>query len=231
MDEAAICERYWHQHGRHDKSGTGKISLALYDCRRAQRDSQAMLVPERIASLILVSTAARLVNTIGFVENLRNRINLFIPKSIDQQIANSKASMYTPEYLASPDTVEHVRQAFPTSGDRFAAGELSKRMDPTIFPRTGFIAQAIAAGWHHKSPAQLKEMADRVGRRRIMVIHGTNDNMITFPHAEVLASELSVDGEPVRRQFFAGQNHIIPAEKRKEFFDLVEEMVETGTKQ
>jgi len=190
-----------------------------------------MLVPERIASLILVSTAARLVNTIGFMENLRNRINLFIPKAIDQQIANSKASMYTPEYLASPDTVEHVKQAFPTSGDRFAATELSKRLDPTVFPRTGFIAQALAAGWHHKSSAQLKDMADRVERRRILVIHGTNDNMITFPHAEVLATDLSVEGESVRREFFPGQNHIIPAEKRKEFFDLVEEMVVIGRKQ
>lgn len=188
-------------------------------------------MPERIASLVLVSTAARLVNTIGFMENLRNRINLFIPKSLDQQIANSKASMYTQEYLASPDTVEHVRQAFPTSGDRFAAAELSKRMDPKVFPRTGFIAQAIAAGWHHKSPAQLKDMGDRVERKRIMVIHGTNDHMITFPHAEVLAADLSIDKEPVRREFFPGQNHIIPAEKRKEFFDLVQEMVETGMQQ
>lgn len=32
--------------------------------------------------------------------------------------------------------------------------------------------QAIAAGWHHKSAEQLKEIGDKVGRERIMVLHG-----------------------------------------------------------
>lgn len=35
-----------------------------------------LLIPERICSLTLLSTAAALKNTVGFVENLRNRINL-----------------------------------------------------------------------------------------------------------------------------------------------------------
>lgn len=35
-----------------------------------------LLIPNRIASLSLVSTAAAIKNTVGFVENLRNRINL-----------------------------------------------------------------------------------------------------------------------------------------------------------
>jgi pimeloyl-ACP methyl ester carboxylesterase len=36
----------------------------------------ALMIPERIASLSLLSTAWELKNTIGFFENLRNRINL-----------------------------------------------------------------------------------------------------------------------------------------------------------
>jgi pimeloyl-ACP methyl ester carboxylesterase len=36
---------------------------------------QATLIPSRVSSLILLSTAARLVNTVGFITNLRNRIN------------------------------------------------------------------------------------------------------------------------------------------------------------
>jgi pimeloyl-ACP methyl ester carboxylesterase len=35
-----------------------------------------LLIPDRICSLSLVSTAAAIKNTVGFVENLRNRINL-----------------------------------------------------------------------------------------------------------------------------------------------------------
>jgi hypothetical protein len=37
--------------------------------------------------------------------------------------------------------------------------------------------QAIAAGWHHMDGKRLKELGDRVGRERIMVLHGTRDNM------------------------------------------------------
>jgi pimeloyl-ACP methyl ester carboxylesterase len=36
----------------------------------------ALLIPERICSLSLVSTAAYIKNTVGWAENLRNRINL-----------------------------------------------------------------------------------------------------------------------------------------------------------
>ena len=32
--------------------------------------------------------------------------------------------------------------------------------------------QAIAAGWHYMSPERLKELGDKVGRNRIMVLHG-----------------------------------------------------------
>lgn len=37
---------------------------------------EAYMIPERIGSLTLLSTAARLVNTVGYFENLRNRINM-----------------------------------------------------------------------------------------------------------------------------------------------------------
>jgi len=48
----------------------------------AKQMYQACLIPTRLNSLILLSTAARIVNTVGWVENLRSRINLFIPKVI-----------------------------------------------------------------------------------------------------------------------------------------------------
>ncbi|GAB7353093.1 hypothetical protein MBLNU459_g3636t1 [Dothideomycetes sp. NU459] len=186
----------------------------------------ACLIPTRIASLNLISTAPRIVNTVGFVENLRNRINLFIPRSLDDQIAHVKHNLYTEAWLAQPDDTEPVVQSFPTNGDRFAAGEIAKRKTPEFFNKKGFVAQAIAAGWHHKSAAQLKDMADRVGRDRILVLHGTRDRMITFPHAEMLLAEMGGEEAGVTKKFFDGQGHVVPIERREEFRVLIEEMVD-----
>ena len=187
----------------------------------------ALEVPSRIASLQLVSTAARLVNTIGYWENLRNRINLFIPRSLDEQVARAKLNLYPETWLNLPDQEpEPVVKPFPTNGDRFAAGEIRKRMSPGVFTRTGFIAQAIAAGWHHKSPAQLKELGNKVGRDRIMVVHGTEDRMITFPHGEVVLKDLGGEESGVTKAFYKGKGHHLPAEERWDFDRRVEEMVE-----
>lgn len=181
------------------------------------------MAPTRIASLTLVSTAARLRNTIGYLENLRNRISILVPKSLDRQIANTKYLAYTQGYVNGPDITEAVVQSFPTGGDRAAAGELAKRRDTAGFTRAGFLAQAVAAGWHFKSGEDVSRLADLVGRERICVMHGTEDRMITFPHGEVLAGEL---GEGVRVEFLEGQSHVIPIERREMFLKVLEEMVE-----
>ncbi|KAI9816458.1 MAG: hypothetical protein M1827_001590 [Pycnora praestabilis] len=184
----------------------------------------SLLVPHKIASLSLISTAARLENTVGFVENLRNRINMFVPKPIDVQLANIKASLYSDAWLNAPDA-EPVVGGFPTNGDRFAALEIRKRQDTEGFTRKGFMMQAIAAGWHHKSPAQLKKLGDEVGRERIQVVHGTIDRMITVPHAEVLVKDLGGEDAGVTRLIFDGRGHVLPVEQRKEFASLIEAFV------
>lgn len=149
-----------------------------------------------------------------------------IPRSLDTQLANTKANIYTSSWLAKPDASEYTVQPFPSNGDRFAAFELHKRLDKRQFRTSGFIGQAIAAGWHHKSPEKIREIGDKVGRERIQVIHGTADRMITFPHAETLARELGGEACRLTVRFIQGQAHVIPAEMRYEFKDWVEEIVE-----
>jgi hypothetical protein len=207
------------------------------------------LVPDRICTLSLVSTSAGLFRTSGFIENLWNRANLFIPKSLEKQIEGVKHNMYTDAWLNAPDSLEHVVEPFPTNGDRFAANELWKRSHPDYFTKPTFICQAIAAGWHYKSPAQLKEIADKVGKRRIMVVHGTKDRMITFPHGVVLwrglekgegktgreyvgmevEEDVWEEGE-VQKRFIKDQGHVIPIEMRQEFKSWLEELIERGIK-
>jgi hypothetical protein len=178
----------------------------------------------------LVSTAAAIENTVGFIENLRNRINLFIPRSLDDQVAMVKYNLFSPEWLARPDESEYVKEPFPTNGDRIGAGEVAKRMDTVSYTRTGFISQALAAGWHHKSPAQLAALGDQVGRERIMVIHGEIDKMITFQHVHVLIKGLGGEDSGITVKLEPGQGHVLPIEMRKTFNGWVEELIEKAEK-
>lgn len=131
-------------------------------------------------------------------------------------------SRVSDQWLSAPDE----EGEFPTNGDRFAAQELLKRSDTEGFTRKGFICQAIAVGWHKKSAEQLKKIADEVGRERIQVVHGTTDNLITFPHAEVLVEGLGGEECGVTKRIFEGRGHYLPLEVREDFRILVEALVD-----
>ena len=137
------------------------------------------------------------------------------------QLVDLKARMFSQSWLEAPDDYGD----FPTNGDRVAAMELEKRQDVEGFTRRGFICQAIAAGWHHKSPEQLKELADKVGRQRIQVLHGTLDNMITVPHGDTLARELG-EKEGVTKIIVEGRGHVLHLEEDKLYRAVLQKMVE-----
>ncbi|KAL8936252.1 MAG: hypothetical protein Q9216_005032 [Gyalolechia sp. 2 TL-2023] len=144
-----------------------------------------------------------------------------IPKAPDDQLDDMKDRMFSHAWLDAPDDYGE----FPSNGDRFAAMELKKRQDVEGFTRKGFICQAIAAGWHYKSPQQLKELADRVGRERIQVLHGTLDKMITVPQGLTLAKELG-DDEGVTKIIVDGRGHVLHIEERDMYIKALESIVE-----
>jgi fermentation-respiration switch protein FrsA (DUF1100 family) len=72
----------------------------------------------------------------------------------------------------------------------------------------------------------LTELGDKIGRDRIMVIHGGLDRMITFPHGEELLAALGGEEGGVTKKFEPGQGHVLPIEKREEFGQWVEELVQ-----
>lgn len=160
------------------------------------------------------------------MENIRNRINLMWPKPLDVQIAKVKEDCYSAAWLAQPDETEYEVEPFPTNGDRFAAGEISKRTSPGVFTRQGFLCQLYAAGFHHKSAEQLKTLGDSVGRKRILVLHGTEDKMINFIHGEMLLRELGGEQAGVTKLFKEGLGHVAPFEIRKEFNKCIADRVE-----
>jgi len=204
-----------------------------------------VLIPTRICSLDLISTAARIENTTTYIQNLRSRINMFIPKSLDLSVVDAGERNFTTEWLDSPDNT-HLPSLdtpgvlppaegtspdgqygrFETNFHRFAAQELTKRLDSEAFQRKGFLLQAIAAGWHHKSAAQLKKLADEVGRERILVLHGTRDNMITVHHGRVLIEELK-PGTPIIKE---NVGHVFMLEQTAWFDGILEDMITRSEK-
>lgn len=185
------------------------------------------MIPERICSLNFISTAPRIVRTLPFLENVRNRISLLWPKPLDGQIAKVRDDCLTPGWLAKPDELEEVVQKFPTNGDRFTATEVCKRTTPGWYTRNGFLCQLYAAGFHHKSAAQIKQLGDAIGRERILVLHGQSDAMINFIHAEMLLRELGGEESGVTKSFHKDVGHLAPYEIRKEFNKIIAERIES----
>ncbi|KFY44479.1 hypothetical protein V495_03430 [Pseudogymnoascus sp. VKM F-4514 (FW-929)] len=195
------------------------------------------LIPERICSLSLFSTLARWKRTVPFLQNVRNRVSMFLPKSLDRTIVDVAYNMFPDTWLDGPDTV-HLPSSttpgclpaaghtdwesgaygrFPTNFARIAAQDLEKRADTDGFGPKGFILQAIAAGWHDMSPERLKELGDKVGRERILVVHGTEDRMLTFPHGEALIKQL----EPGQSYVREGRGHVLLIEEQDWHDDTV----------
>ncbi|CAN8101034.1 unnamed protein product [Discula destructiva] len=206
----------------------------------------ACLVPTAISTLNLISTAAAIENTTTFWENMANRAQMLVPKSIEASVRGAARNMFPVAFLAAPDATHlpdtsgatpGVRPPFEGSGggayllfgtnyERFAASEMHKRLDGVRFTTKGFLLQLIAAGWHHKSRAQLAEMADRLGRERILVMHGTEDRMISVPHAHKLREYLAGEGLTVHIR--EGMGHAAPIECFEWFHQEMEHMVRKG---
>lgn len=185
----------------------------------------ALLIPERLQSLFLVSTAPRVVRTVPWSEHLKQRLGMFVPKDEDLQLGEIAYRLFSKEFLAQPDT-EHSdpKLNFPTNRDRFAAAELEKRRDKEGFTKKGFILQAIAAGWHHKDAEQLQQMVQKVGAQRICVMHGTVDQMLVYKHFEIMKQDMG-ENSGVDFQTWEGSGHVLAWENNMQFNEAIEKVI------
>ncbi|KAK3937197.1 Alpha/Beta hydrolase protein [Diplogelasinospora grovesii] len=124
----------------------------------------------------------------------------------------------------TPAEAEYLR--FDNNMQRFIAQEMHKRLNPGSFGLKGFLLQAVAAGWHRKTPAQLKELGDMIGRERILVMHGTEDNMISPPHGRKLIDRL----QPGVGLILEGMGHVPIVERWEWYNNLIEERCALGEK-
>ena len=143
-----------------------------------------------------------------------------LPKSIEAQLREVKSRM-SESWISEPDDYGE----FPTNGDRVAAQDLKKRQDKVGFTRKGFVCQAMAVAQHKKTTTQLRQIAGSVGGQRIQIMHGTIDNLITVPHAEILYDGLGGEDAAITKTIFEGRGHYLPYEERKEFKRLMEAFI------
>ncbi|PFH58106.1 hypothetical protein XA68_14131 [Ophiocordyceps unilateralis] len=179
----------------------------------------ACLIPQRISSLSLISTAAHLrggdddddddddddegdasrrqqyTSTLAHAATaITDRLSMLKPRSEEETIFHTSRLVFVPQWLSAPDqgslpnpdstprcqqpaTTSREYGRFHSNFQRYQAQELVKRRGPG-FSRLGYLCQAVAAVWHWKSHRQLRSMADDVGRKRILVMHGRHDLLI-----------------------------------------------------
>jgi pimeloyl-ACP methyl ester carboxylesterase len=210
----------------------------------------ACLIPDSLSTLTLICTAATIENTTTFTEHMLARVHMLVPKSLEASIRGAAGQLFPKEWLAGPDdtVLPDLSKNIPGVGpprqlpgsseqipdyrrfsnryQRFLAEEMHKRRDPERFQRTGFLMQLVAAGWHNKTPQQLKEMGDNVGRERIWAMHGTEDGMISVPHGRKLIAYL----EPSRGEIIEGMGHAPIVERWQWFNATLEERIALGEK-
>ncbi|KAK3385382.1 Alpha/Beta hydrolase protein [Podospora didyma] len=121
---------------------------------------------------------------------------------------------------------EETYLTFRNNAMRFVAQEMHKRLDASRFGIKGFILQLVAAGWHRKTAAQLSALADAVGRDRILVMHGTDDGMISPPHGRKLIAAL----EPAKALVVDGMGHAPIVERWAWFNKTMEAQFAVGEK-
>ncbi|KAJ4195753.1 hypothetical protein FALCPG4_003687 [Fusarium falciforme] len=205
----------------------------------------AMRIPKRLQSLSLLCTSAGLTQGAkGLFETLSERVGFIIPKSMERNISDTALQLFTPEWLAAPDSetlpepgvtprcgppppeVGPAYRLFDSNFQRFQAQELTKRLDPDTFTTGGLMCQLTAAGLHRKSDEQLRQIADTVGRERILVMHGTRDNMIKLHNGERLIQVM----RPGVGLIEDGMGHAPPMERAQWFNSVLEERLGMWTK-
>ncbi|KAK6523302.1 hypothetical protein TWF694_006187 [Orbilia ellipsospora] len=172
---------------------------------------------DRIASLVLQSTAATIKSEVPFFENIKRRAALIKPKTLEERLQAARDNLFGQRYLLAPDEMG----VFPTNGDRFNAEEIWKTENVIQPPFLGFMSQLVAAGWHSCSPERLRYIADNIDF--VLVAYGLQDKMIEPHHFKYLVEKL---GPRVRVREFPDAGHVISTEHVREYNQMVKELVE-----
>jgi pimeloyl-ACP methyl ester carboxylesterase len=201
----------------------------------------AMLIPERLATLSLLCTAAVIDNSHdGLLDGLAKRMALFVPRNQDNSVRHTAQAIFPQSWLEAEDktvlptkTTPRVKfyegqteyGRFGNNYERHAAQEVIRKTQEN-FSIKGLLLQGVAAGWHRKSPEQLKYLRESIGSERMLVMHGTDDNLFSTPHGRHLIAEL----KPAVGLIVEGMGHAPPIERTEWYNNVAQKHFESGEK-
>lgn len=174
----------------------------------------SLLIPQRVASLTLQSTAAKLDT---FSQSPLRRLSLLIPKTEQRRLEAVQANIFAKSWLEAPDD----RGEYPTNSDRFIAEEIWRKKNRPAAVFLGYLMQAFAATMHEVKPDRMKKIAE--GVPRILVLHGDLDEMISVKHAHEILEGLGGESEKVKYKEFKGAAHQVQWERLEEFNKILED--------
>ncbi|KAK3934052.1 Alpha/Beta hydrolase protein [Diplogelasinospora grovesii] len=201
-----------------------------------------LLIPERISTLNLIHTAARIESS--FTDNMVDYLRVLKPKTLDQTLQASALAMFNNDWLVQPDDCSIPQKGTPkvkfpptekadgeylmfeTNYQRYAAQEISKQRMPgySDADKWAILGHFIACGFHSKSDAQLRQIAEKVGGERILVLHTKDDMMIPSRYGQRLIDVM----RPGMALMMGGSGHVPKLEKAKWFNELLEKSFAKG---
>jgi pimeloyl-ACP methyl ester carboxylesterase len=205
-----------------------------------------LLIPDRIATLNLIHTTARIEST--WMDYVKTYGQILKKKTVDETLWAAASAMFSHDWLLQPDNAEvpdismpgvrppqvnneggsdstgetsHVYLKFDNNYARYAAQELTKQNDPLFMAadKWAVLGHFLASSTHYLSDARLVQLADAVGRDRILVLHASEDNMIPSRYGAHLMAVLR-PGRAVMRQ---GSGHVPKLERARWFNELLAE--------
>jgi pimeloyl-ACP methyl ester carboxylesterase len=178
---------------------------------------QGLVIPDRIASMTLISTTSDWMAELSVVAGAKTFWSFFRPKSEDQKLADVKTHMFGESWINEPDE----QGVFPTNGDNWAA---TVYVDSVVYYR-GILLQAPACAGHKVKPEQLQKMAKTIGYSNILIIHGHKDKVFPFPAVQRLFDAFGGHQDSgVKLKVLEDTGHLPPVERFQETVQLIEEL-------
>lgn len=210
-----------------------------------------LLIPERIATLNLIHTAACIEST--WMDYIRTYGQILKKKTVDETLWAAASAMFSHDWLLQPDDAEVPDVSMPgvhpplvdgkgnpqspgqrssmylkfnNNYARYAAQELTKQNDPlfTAADKWAVVGHFLASSTHHLSDSRLVHLADAVGRDRILVLHASEDSMIPARYGAHLMAVL----RPARAVMRQGSGHVPKLERAQWFNELLAESFAHG---
>ncbi|GAO49336.1 hypothetical protein G7K_3487-t1 [Saitoella complicata NRRL Y-17804] len=190
----------------------GMISLEL-----------AALIADRIASLCLTSTCAKLIQPVRTrTEAVTNWISILTPKlSHRSQAEHAADSIFPRKWLKDHD---HRYPEYKTNRERVVQSMVTRFTFLPKQPTHATLSQGLACLSHNVPTSNLRAIAEAIPD--IVACTGTDDQLINPICTDLLIEGFGGEREGVRKIIFEGAGHAVLEERDEEYNKTVEELIE-----